>query len=172
MIRTVKTALCVAMLAVAWLAIDPYILAYAADAASSGATSVTWHYGATVSEWAGAIGTALLAVAMWAIRKLPAQIVAILLTMRADQILQTAIDYGITAVKGATRDKTLTVEVGNQVLAEAAQYIIDNAPAWLQAWLGGPDQIVKKLFARLNLPAESFAPATSVVVAQVTQPAA
>lgn len=131
-------------------------------------TKITWAWGEIVSQWIGAIGWALMALVAWGMRMLPGQVVAILVTMRADQLFQKAIDYGLNAVAGAAKGKVLTVDVGNAVLAEAAQYVLDNAPGWLVKWLGGPEQIVKKLFARLNLAPESTAPDAPAVVANVT----
>lgn len=49
------------------------------------------------------------------------------------------------------KDKTLDVDVGNKVLAQALQYAVDNAPGWLQTWAGGPEGLAKKIWARLNL---------------------
>lgn len=129
-------------------------------------TKVTWAYGAAISQWASALGTLVFAAVMFALRQLPGQVYAILVSMRADQLLQKAIDYGINAVQGATKDKVLEVNVGNKVLAYAVQYVLDNAPKWLQDWMGGPEQIVKKIFARLNLDAAAAAPAPAAVVAE------
>lgn len=139
--------------------------------ATSDTTKVTWAYGAVIQQWATALGSLVFAVVMFALRQLPAQVYAVIVSMRADQLLQKGIDYGINAVQGATKDKTLSVDVGNKVLAHAVQYVLDNAPSWLQAWMGGPDQIVKKIFARLNLDSSSTAPSTSAVLAQSTNPA-
>lgn len=131
-------------------------------------TKVTWAWGATLSEWAQAIGAVLGAVIVYGMRQLPSQVVAILNTMRVEQMLQKGIDYGVNAVAGAAKDKTLTVDVGNKVLAEAAQYVLNNAPDWLQKWMGGPDEIVKKIFARLNLEAGASAPDTQAVLDQTS----
>jgi hypothetical protein len=134
-------------------------IAFAADAATpetvaqatNETTKVTWAYGAAISQWATAIGTIILAGVTWLLRLLPGQIYQILLTLRADQLLGKAIDYGINMVKGATKDRELTIDVHNEVLAKALQYVLDNAPGWLQQWMGGPEQIAKKIIARLKL---------------------
>jgi hypothetical protein len=153
-------------------------VAFAADAsapetvaqATGETTKVTWAYGAIIQQWATALGSLIFAAVMFALRQLPAQIYAIIVSMRADQLLQKAIDYGVNAVEGATKDKTLNVDLGNKVLAQAVQYVLDNAPGWLQAWMGGPDQIVKKIFARLNLDPAASAPNTTTVLAQAAAP--
>lgn len=165
MIRFAKAALCVAVLSVvAILAIDPNIAALAADAAApetvaqatSETTKVTWAYGAAISQWATAISTLVFAGVAYLLRLLPAQIYAILVAARADQLIQKGIDYAINMVKDATKDKALSVDVHNQVLAQALQYVLDHAPEWLTSWMGGPEQIAQKIVARLNLAPEAM----------------
>lgn len=108
-----------------------------------------------VGSWLGAasemIGPILAAAFMFMIRKLPSQVAAFLMTMRVDQLLQMAISYGINAVSGATKDKPLTIDVGNEVVARAAQYAIDNAPGWLVSWMGGVQGVREKIIARLDV---------------------
>ncbi|MEY9110386.1 hypothetical protein ABH999_006582 [Bradyrhizobium yuanmingense] len=123
--------------------------------AAEASGTVTWSYGEWISQWAGALGTVLAAVAMWALRLLPGQIYAVLVAARADQIIQKGIDYGIAMAVGASKDNALTVNIGNDVLAQALQYVVDHAPGWLQAWMGGPEQIAQKIVARLNLVPEA-----------------
>lgn len=61
-------------------------------------------------------------------------------------------------IKGAAKDKVLTLPVANAVLAEAAQYAVDHAPGTTK-WLG--DTLKPKLIARLSaagaLPDEAHA---------------
>lgn len=156
--RFLAAALAVVVLAlVAVPAIDLVLIHAAALAADTVAqatgetTKITWAWGAAISQYASAIGSIVFALVAWALRQLPAQIYAILVTARADQLIQKAIDYGVNAVKDATKDKTLEVNVGNQVLAKALQYVLDNAPGWLTTWLGGPEAIANKIWARLKL---------------------
>lgn len=133
-------------------------------------TKVTWAWGAAVQQWAGAIGSIILASLMWALRQLPAQAVAFLSAIRIEQLLQKGIDYGINAVVGATKDKKLSVDVGNQVLAEALQYVIDSAPGWLIGWAGGPEQIARKIWARLDLDESADAGAVEAIASSVAKP--
>ncbi len=162
MTRFARAALCAAVCLAAAPAIDIVIshsAAWSADAAApevvaqatSDATKVTWAYGAAIAEWASAIGTIIFASVTWLLRKLPAQVYAVLVSIRADQLIQKGIDYAINMVQGATRDKALSVDVHNQVLAQALQYVIDHSPEWLTSWMGGPDAIAQKIIARLNL---------------------
>lgn len=147
-----------AALAAAVFVVAAPVLAMAADAAPetvaqsvSEGTKVTWAWGATVSQAGQAIAWLLASIAMVMLRKLPANVVAIFGNARVELLLQNAIGYGLNAVQGAVKDKTLSVEVGNEVLAKALQYAVDNAPGWLQSWAGGPEGLAKKIWARLNL---------------------
>lgn len=118
-------------------------------------TIVTISWGQIVQDWASAILSIALAglAAAWAWlgRSIPSQVFAILVSLRAEQFLQKAIEYGINAVAEASKDKRLEVNVGNAVLAKALQYIVDNAPGWLIAWMGGKEVIAEKIWARLDL---------------------
>jgi hypothetical protein len=136
-----------------------HIAAFAADAAApetvaqsiSEGTKVTWAWGATVSQAGQAIAWLLASVAMVLLRKLPANIVAIFGNARVEALVNNGINYGLNAVTGAVKDKTLSVNVGNEVLAKALQYAVDNSSGWLQAWAGGPEGLAKKIWGRLNL---------------------
>lgn len=103
---------------------------------------------AWVQTAAGVIVATLVA---WAFRALPQSVVSILRTLQIEQVLKRAADYGINITRGAVQGKSLTVDVGNKVVAEALQYAIDNAPRWLIAWAGGPDAIRDKLIARIPM---------------------
>ena len=73
-----------------------------------------------------------------------------------NSMLSHAIDYGIAAVEGATKDKVITVPVANRVIEEASQYVIARAPS-IAKRLG--DDLKGSLLARLSekaiLPAKS-----------------
>lgn len=108
-----------------------------------------------VAMIAGTIASVLVA---WALKFLPATLRAYIDQQRiaqVEQLLQAAITYGVNTVSGATMDKTLNIEVGNAVLAEAIQYAIDHGPAWLINWMGGEDGIRDKIISRLPLDAEA-----------------
>lgn len=101
------------------------------------------------------LGVALLPFAATAlIAMLPAPIRMIagpFLQKQANSVLDKALEYGHNAVKGAVQGETLTVPVGNKVLAHAVQYFIESAPK-LAEKLGGVDGVAQKIFARLNIP--------------------
>lgn len=139
--------------------------------AANETTKVTWAYGALIQQWASAIGTLAFAAVAWLLRLLPGQIYAVLVAARADQLLQKAIDYGINMVQGAAKDRSLTVDVHNEVLAKALQFVIDNAPGWLQTWMGGPEKIAEKIVARLNIAPDDKPPDVNAAVSSAVLPA-
>lgn len=163
-----------AALAAALFVVAGPMLAFAADTApetvaqaTSETTKVVWGWGATATQLAQAAAWVLASAAMVALRKLPANIVAIFGNARVELLLNNAIGYGLNAVAGAVKGKTLEVDVGNKVLAQALQYAVDNAPAWLQSWAGGPEGLAKKIWARLNLGEGADESAVAAAVARV-----
>lgn len=108
-----------------------------------------------IGEWVSAAGTAIgpliVIVVGWLIRHIPGQFAAVLSTMRVDQLLEKAISYGINATAGATKGKSLSVDVGSEVLENALQYVVDNGPKMLIKWMGGENGIREKIIARLDL---------------------
>lgn len=119
-----------------------------------------------VGVWADAVlvfaGDHLAALVLAAVaalcRKLPAEAVNYLRMMRVEQLLDRAIGAGINGVRGAVFGKTLTIEVGSEVVAKAAQYAIDHGPPSLIAWMGGPEAIAAKIRARLDLEEDAGTP--------------
>lgn len=97
------------------------------------------------------VGAAVLLAFSWMLKSVPKSVADLLRTMKAEQLLTRAVDYGLNYVKGATKDKSLSVDVGSKVVAEAAQYAVDQAPAHLIEWLGGIEAVKKMIMARLTL---------------------
>lgn len=97
------------------------------------------------------VAAAIAALVAWAFRALPKTVVDILRTMQVEQLLKRAADYGINVTKGAVKDKALEVNVGNQAVAHAVQYVIDNAPGWLLKWMGGTEAVRDKIIARIPM---------------------
>lgn len=149
---------------------------YAADAsapetvaaATSDSTKVVWAWGDILSKGAATIASLVIAGIALAARQLPAQFAAIFSNSRVQTLVDNAVNYGINAVAGAVKGKTLEVDVGNQVLAQALQYAVDNAPAYLLSWAGGADGLAKKIMAKLDLPSEADASALPGIVATTT----
>lgn len=123
-------------------------------------TNIVVPWGAWLSDLASTLGVLIFGVITWGLRKLPANIVAILKTVQAEQLLQKAIDYGVNATAHAAKDETLTVPVGNAVIASAVEYAVQNGAPTVVRWLGGENGIVQKIIARLDI--EPAAEATSV----------
>lgn len=72
------------------------------------------------------------------------------------------INLAVQRVSEATHGKTITVNVGSEVLAKAAQEALNAFPSWLVKFLGGPDGIKKFLLglfekANVNIPDEATA---------------
>jgi hypothetical protein len=134
-------------------------VAYAADG------SITIPYGQLFSDWQPVFAAVLAGLVAWGFRQLPGNVAAILGNGRVELLLNNAINYGLNAVAGAAKGKTLDVNVGNKVLAEALQYAIDNAPKWLLTWAGGPEGLAKKIWGRLDLDPAADASGTVAAVA-------
>ncbi|CAO4194780.1 hypothetical protein [Methylorubrum extorquens] len=47
---------------------------------------------------------------------------------RVEMMLEAAVGYGLNAVQGATKGKTLSVNVAARVIAKSTQYLVDTAP--------------------------------------------
>lgn len=128
-------------------------------------TKVTWAWGEAANTIASAAFTLISSIALYYFRQLPQNVIAIIGNARVETLLQNAKLYGLNAVKDATADKTLSVDVGNKVLAEALQYALTNGSSWLLNWGGGADGIAKKLWARLNLDPSADASAVPAITA-------
>ena len=119
-----------------------------------------------VGEWVATLaelgGVFALALVLWALRGLPAPLYRLLMTMRAEQLLSRAVDYGVQSVAGAARERTLTVDVGNRVLASAARYAVDAADDVVE-WIGGEDELRRKIIARLDLEPDAEAEPAGVL---------
>ncbi|WP_448952109.1 hypothetical protein [Labrys neptuniae] len=165
--------------AYAWAALVA-ALALAAPAFAQTATTVAdTVVSIPLGDWIKDIGSLVLSLSLpailWIVRKLPASIAQIVTTAQVDQLLNKGIAYAINAVEGATAGKTLSVNVGNAVLAQALNYVTAHAPQWLIDWMGGLDAIAQKIIARLNLdPAAgvTLVNGTPVITSSTQAPAA
>jgi hypothetical protein len=160
-------------LAIALMVLMP-VFAFAAASAPetvaqsvSEPTKITWAWGEAAQAVASAILSVLSMVALYFFRKLPENIIAMIGNARGELIISNAQNWANNAVKDATTGKTLTVDVGNKVLAEMLSYILNNGTPWLIGWLGGPLGIAQKIWSKLPLEANADASALPSVVAQV-----
>jgi hypothetical protein len=95
----------------------------------------------------------------FAARSLPASAASLIETMRVEQLLTRAVDYGIAAARGAAKGQTLSIPIANEVIRKAIQYSVDNAPGLAAKY--GPT-LQDKIIARLSAhPAVTLDPAAS-----------
>lgn len=141
-------------------------------------TAVTVPWGDWVAQILGAVvmsaGTIAVLIITWALKFLPASLKAYVDEQRikqAEQLLTNAIAYGANAVAGAARGQELNVELGSKVAAQTVQYAVDNGPGWLIKWMGGPEQVLKKVIARLPLTPDATAGAVAAQI-KLVPPAA
>lgn len=96
---------------------------------------------------------------------------ALFLTQRCvEAMIESGASYGLNAIQGAAKGKTLAVNVGSAVIVAGAQRIIDEAPARVIKAAGGPEGIAKRIFRKLDLVDEAdagntLAPAVERIVA-------
>ena len=121
-----------------------------------------WLASALVSVRDGVIALVVALIGVLAKQLSPA-IRDVLFAAKVEQLLARAADYGIVAVAGAVKGKTMDVKIANEVIAEAINYAIATAPD-LAARLG--DNLRPKIVARLApyLPAEADAKALKAEV--------
>ncbi|WP_232629173.1 hypothetical protein [Methylobacterium sp. Leaf118] len=70
---------------------------------------------------------------------------------RVEMMLEAAVGYGLNAVQGAAKGKTLSANVAVPVIAKGAQYVIDSAPPAVIKAAGGADGIAARMFRKLDL---------------------
>jgi len=136
-----------------------FALLFAPAAAFAADGTITIPVGDWISSSASILQEILIPVLLALVARvlaiLPTPVAALIKTLQVEQILTRAIGYGINAVQGAEHGKVLTVQVGNSVVAEAVNYVIQNGPSWLIKFLGGPEGIKQRILARVNLEANA-----------------
>lgn len=123
-----------------------------------------------VGDWTNVLANIALALVpifiAWLVREIPAKYRQKLETeqngqfmTQAETLLEQAISYGINAVAGAEKGKTLSVDIANPVLRQAVSYVVTHGASDLYAWLGGASGIEEKIISKLNVdPAASVVP--------------
>ncbi|BDL38583.1 hypothetical protein ACWFZ6_23750 [Methylorubrum extorquens] len=86
-----------------------------------------------------------------AIRKVYPWAALFLSQRRVEMMLEAAVDFGLDAVNGAAKGKTLSVNVAVPVIAKGTQYVIDTAPPAVIKAAGGADGIAARIFRKLDL---------------------
>jgi hypothetical protein len=140
-----------AALAAACLVATSAVAALADTAAAAASNIVTIPYGDYIQTALPFVGWAIGLAATYAMRHLPSSLVAVLKTSMAEQLFARAIDFALNAVAGATKGKKLDATIGNAVIAQAVQYILQYGPGWLVKWLGNEQGLRDRIVARLDL---------------------
>ncbi|MGX7708980.1 hypothetical protein [Methylobacterium sp. Gmos1] len=114
---------------------------------------VTVPLGTWIASYAAAFQEAVVAIIMavvtYACRRLPTTIGALVKGIVTQQLVEKAIAFGMNTVAGATKDRALSFDVGNAVLANALNYVVQHAPGWLISWTGGVNAIRDHIIALL-----------------------
>lgn len=87
----------------------------------------------------------------WLVAKLPGPAQWAFKVFKVDQLLEKSLVAAINSTKGAVVGQSLSVNVGSEVLAKAAQYAVDNGQKGIIDWMGGRAGIEEKLLARMTL---------------------
>lgn len=118
-------------------------------------TSVVLPYGSWLSSVGDLVSNyalpALMLVVTGFVATLPGYARVLAGTFLTEANMRRAIQFAINQVAGAAAGKTLTVDVGNRVIAVAVQRFIDTVPSWLLGWSGGAEDVRSKVIARLDL---------------------
>lgn len=145
-------ALAAVVILIAWVG---YAYAQEAVVVTEDTTIVTIPW----ALWLEGIKDIVIAIAVaglaWIMRHLPAHLIGLMKMFRVEQMIGRAIENAINSVAGASKDKPLTVDLGNAVVARSVQYIIDKAPEWMVEWTGGQKNLREMVIARLDLDPES-----------------
>lgn len=70
-------------------------------------------------------------------------------TRAVNQLLDRGVDWAQAAVKGASKNGTITIPVANKMLAEGLAYILTHGSASSLRFLEDPEKIKQKLVARM-----------------------
>lgn len=133
--------------------------AFAAEVATLGDKAVILPWGDWLVALAVSLREPILTIlipiiagyAIQAIRKVYPWAALFLSQRRVEMMLEAAVGYGLNAVNGAAKGKTLSVNVAVPVIAKGTQYVIDTAPPAVIKAAGGADGIAARIFRKLDL---------------------
>lgn len=136
--------------------------ALAQDVVIANENSVTIPYGrwldillVNLADPSSVAWTVVAGIIAWLLAMLPGPAQVLFRTFRVEQLLNRAVLAGINATRGAVQDKALTVDVGSEVVAKAANYAIDHGSKHLIEWMGGVEGVQEKVLARVKLDASA-----------------
>jgi hypothetical protein len=118
-------------------------------------TAITIPWGDWLAELAVFAGTIILAALSWTVRRVPGIWISSQNRAAVEQLLETAIGYGVNTVAGAARGRELDVSTGSAVIDRALSYAVAHGPPALIDWAGGETALRSKIIARLTAAAEA-----------------
>lgn len=89
--------------------------------------------------------------AIQAIRRVYPWAALFLTQARLEQMAVALSEYGLNAVSGAAKGKTLSVSVGSSVVAAGLNRALETVPQAVIDKAGGPEGVAKLIFRKLNL---------------------
>lgn len=144
-LAAILAVVCVAMPAIAQTVI-----------ASDSVVSVPW--GDILAGILPALQTLIFGGLLWIAATVAPSFYALLRTAQVEQLMSKALDFGFNAVAGAVKGKTLTVDIGNEVLKEIVAYALVHGGEWVKDFAGTTEQLAEKAFARVPWPADQAKP--------------
>lgn len=120
-------------------------------------------YGDWISAASDYLVVLIMGLIAFAFRFIPGQLKAFLLTLRAEQLLQRAVTFGINAVAGATKDRAMNVPISNAVLREAVTYALHHGGPIVKKFMGSPTEVAEKVWSRLEIEADVARPNFEVI---------
>lgn len=121
-------------------------LAWAQEATSE----VKVNYGAVVASLLDGSGNVLYLALSGAIATFSPPVWAFFRITRLNQLLENALNKAVEEFRSDISDNSVTVDLRNKVLADAARYAMDNGAKSIVAWAGGEKGIRDKLQARFS----------------------
>ncbi len=113
-------------------------------------TTVSVPIGAWANTALGYLGLMLGGVVVWGLRLLPAQVYALAMTMRADQLMTKALAFALNAAGASVQNKVWTVDTRNMVLKDIATFVIVHGADAVKSFMGTPADFAEKGFARIT----------------------
>ncbi|KQQ13787.1 hypothetical protein ASF59_20080 [Methylobacterium sp. Leaf121] len=149
--------------------------AFAAELGTIGDTAVILPWGDWLVALAQMAGQILLPIVLpllaayviQAIRKTYPWLALVLTQERLEQMGRALTDYGLNAIEGAAKGKTLSVDVGSRVVAAGVQRGLETVPPAVIKAAGGAEGIAKIIFRQL--PLETGASAEKVIPVALMQ---
>lgn len=135
--------------------------AFAADVTSI--VHIPW--GEIVAAILPAVQTLIMGGVLYLAATYYPPVYAFLRTRQAEQLMARGMDFATNAVVGAVKGQTVSVNVGNEVLAEFVAYGLTHGGEWFTQFAGTPAEIAEKGFARISWPVGADKPDFNAIAA-------